>query len=155
MENEIKRCECCGQVISQREIALYRGLIIALYRVWNFVKNRGEGYNFTRKEVKHLFRNENDTARFGDLVMFGGLLFKDSKAHYGLHLIRCDLFFKGELEIPTRIWKNPVTGELTKEDFRTINQIPTMMTKLNEEGFYIHNYRDDKTERMENSSYSI
>jgi hypothetical protein len=140
---EIKRCSCCGQIISKREIALYRGLVVALCRVWKYVKQRGGGYNFTRKEVKHLFKNENDTARFGDLVFFGGLLFKESKAHWGMNIERCDQFFAGKYAIPTRIWKDPISGEIAKEDYRFIQQIPTIIEKLNDEGFYIANYKDD------------
>lgn len=136
----MERCPVCGQVVSSREIALYRGLIIALWRVYCFVKEKGK-YTFTRKEVKHLFKNENDTARFGDLVFFGGLLWKSGKAHYGLNMDRCRDFFANELAIPTRIWKNPKTNEITKEDYKTLNQIPTILEKLNEEGFYVANYR--------------
>jgi len=129
--------------ITLREIALYRGLISALARVYRYVINRGlDSYYFTRKEIKELLKNENDTARFGDLVWFGGLVFKTKKAHYGMNMERCRDFFRGEHEIPTRVWKNPVTDELVKaEDYRLIGQIPGILEKLDEEGFYVSNYK--------------
>lgn len=139
----VEKCPHCGSIVSPREIALYRGLIVALYRVYKFVQNRGQGYRFTRKEVKGLFKNENDTARFGDLVFFGGLVFKEGKAHYGLNLDRCEQFFQDKLAIPTRVWKNPVTGDVKKEDYKTLKQIPSIMDKLDAEGFYIVNYKGD------------
>jgi hypothetical protein len=112
-------------------------MVLALGRVYKYVKERGVGYKFTRKEVKHLFRNENDTARFGDWVMFGGLVFKDSKAHYGLNMERCEGFFNGTYPIPTLIIKNPVLGELERCDPKFIHQIPNLTKFLNDEGFYI------------------
>ena len=114
MSKEKQFCEKCGQCTSEREIALYRGLVTALWRVYKWCRQKGV-HEFIRKDVKHLFTNENDTARFGDWVLFGGLVYKKGKGHYGLNLERCNDFFSGELAIPTRLWKNPVTGEIKKE----------------------------------------
>ena len=138
---EKQRCPHCGQVISIREIALYRGLIGALYRVFSWAKARGGDYRFTRKGIKHLLRNENDTARFGDLVMFGGLVFKEGKAHYGLNFERCEAFFRGQYKIPMRILKDPITGNLTPEEYKTINEIPGITKFLDGEGTYVPEYR--------------
>lgn len=140
-EKHIERCELCRSIISKRVIVLYRGLIATLSRVYKWLKIRDDGYTFTRKDVKHLFRNENDTARFGDLVMFGGLVFKEGKAHYGLNMKRCEAFFNGGYDIPTKIIKDPISGELSKEDYKTIDQIPGLDTLLDDDGFYIVNYR--------------
>jgi hypothetical protein len=137
---EIERCPTCGSIVSRREIALYRGLIVALYRVYEYVSLRGEGYRFTRKEIKHLLKSENDSARFGDLIFFGGLVFKEGKAHYGLNMERCREFFRNNLAIPTKIWKDPITNELEKTDYRKLRQIPSILEKLDAEGFYIANY---------------
>lgn len=139
---EKRRCLACGQVISKREIALYRGLLQTLFRVYKYVESRGNGYLFTRKEIKHLFRNENDTARFGDLILFGGLVFKESKAHYGLNLERCAAFFYGDLRIPTRIWKDPLTNELAPLDPMPARAFPDLKALLDSEGAYISNYKD-------------
>ena len=134
-------CPLCGSTVSERGIALYRGLVLSLGRVYLYVQRRGGGYRFSRKEVKGLFRNENDTARFGDLVMFGGLVFKEGKAKYGLNMERCEQFFNNQYRIPTKIWKNPVTGELRKEDYRTLSEIPGLHEMLDEDGFYQPQYR--------------
>ena len=138
---EKQRCPHCGSIVSKREIALYRGLITALFRVFKWVVQRNNGHTFTRKDIKHLLKNENDTARFGDLVMFGGLVYKPSKANYGLHMQRCEDFFRGNYKIPMRVWKDPLTGMLTPEDYKTIREIPSIMTLLDADGFYISRYK--------------
>lgn len=141
MEIIKKRCEHCGSITSEREIALYRGLVIALWRVYKWAEQKNV-HEFSRKDIKHLFVNENDTARFGDWVMFGGLVYKLKKAKYGLNMERCDKFFKDQYAIPTKIYKNPITGELRQEDIRTMRQIPTIMTMLNADGEYVARYRE-------------
>jgi hypothetical protein len=137
---EKKRCPHCGQIISLREIALYRGLVLALWRVYQYILQCNRGWSFTRKEIKHLFASENDTARFGDWVLFGGLVFKEKKAHYGINLNRCRDFFEGNLSIPIRVIKNPVSNMITPLDYKTINNIPSIMTFLNEDGYYVPRY---------------
>lgn len=144
-EIQPERCPTCNQIISEREIALYRGIINALWRVFRWCEQKNI-HEFKRKDIKHLFINENDTARFGDLVMFGGLIYKDKKASYGLNMERCDQFFSSRYAIPIRIWKNPITGELRKEDWRYINQIPEITKLLNEDEEYRVRYREPATE---------
>lgn len=141
MEQQIKRCPECGHIISERQIALYRGLVNVLWRVFKWCEEK-EVHEFTRKDIKHLFTNENDTARFGDWVMFGGLVYKGGKAKYGLNMERCNEFFKGEYKIPTAIWKNPITGELRKEDYKSIKEIPKLVDMLDTDMQYVARYRD-------------
>jgi len=136
-----ERCPTCGHILSERQIALYSGLVSALLRVFRWCEEKGK-HEFTRREVKHLFLNENDTARFGDWVMFGGLVYKVGKAHYGLNMERCNQFFAGKYEIPISIWKNPITGELRKEEYRSIEKIPSILHLLNEDKQYIARYRN-------------
>lgn len=114
--------------------------MVALWEVYKWAIEHGV-HEFERKDIKHLFKNENDSARFGDWVMFGGLVYKHKKAHYGLNMERCDEFFKGKYQIPTVIWKNPVTGELRKEDYRFIEGIPSIMKYLDTDRSYITRYR--------------
>lgn len=142
--NNIQRCEHCGSIISEREIALYFGLVRALWRVYQFVSGNDEGYRFTRRDIKHLFKSESDTARFGDWVHFGGLVFKEGKARYGLNRTRCREFFEGTLSIPKRVWKNPITGETRKDtaDYVFIDGIPNLKELLDAEGYYQWRYRD-------------
>lgn len=129
--------------VKLREITLYRGLVLALARIYRYISERGTDYYFTRKEVKGMFRNENDTARFGDLALFGGLVTKTKKAHYELDMERCRDFLRGDLAIPVKVWKNPITGEITTaaEDCKTISQLPNLTDLLDSEGFYKVNYK--------------
>jgi hypothetical protein len=139
-EHVIERCPTCGHTVSDREISLYSGMVRALWLVykWCLGKNR---YEFTRKDIKHLFKNENDTARFGDWVMFGGLIYKLKKGSYGLNLERAEQFFAGRYRIPLRLLKNSATGNLSKLEEGTIKDIPTILKFLNEDGEYITMYR--------------
>lgn len=139
MKTKIK-CEKCGSIISEREIALYRGLVSALWRVYKWCKEKGVK-EFRRKDIKHLFTNENDTARFGDWIHFGSLMVKYGKGRYGLIMETCDEFFAGRYAVPIRVWKNPITGELRREEFKKIGEIPSILTLLNEDQEYVARYR--------------
>ncbi len=136
-------CPTCHRPVNCREIALYHGLISALWRVFKWCE-KNNIHEFQRKEVKHLFLNENDTARFGDLVFYGGLVYKSGKGHYGLNMERCNNFFAGIYEIPTLIIKDPLSEELRKENYCTIKKIPNILTLLNEDREYIVRYREPK-----------
>lgn len=142
MKSEKQHCPTCGQNISEREISLYRGMVDALWRVYKWAKIKGV-HEFTRQDIKHLLANENDTARFGDWVILGGgLVYKYRKARYGLNLPRCEEFWAGRYQIPARVWKNPVTRELRKEDYRFIHEIPTILELLNNDQEYVVRYRE-------------
>lgn len=141
-----EKCKCCGHIISERKIALYRGIIKTLWRVYQWAKVNG--HEFSRKDIKHLFINENDTARFGDLIMFGGLVYRPedkNRGYYGLNMERCENFFKRVYRIPLEIWKNPVTKELRKENYVTVDQIPSIIEFLDEDQFYVAEYRENKS----------
>lgn len=159
MENKIKqRCPTCGHIIEQREIAMFDGMIRALHTVyrWCLEKNRHE---FTRKDIKHLFINENEIARFGDWVMFGGIVYrplingKPKKGHYGINITRSREFFSGFYKIPARIWKSP-DGTLHPEDYRSLKEMPRLYELLNTDLEYSVNYKpvdksvDDKQLKM-------
>lgn len=136
-----KRCPTCGQIISKRKIALYRGMVYSLSKVYKWCVENNT-HNFTRKQIKHLFKSENETARFGDWVMFGGLLYKPEgrRGIWGMNMQRTTNFLNGDYSIPTVIWKDPVTKQLTKEDYRFIREIPGLSRFLDEDGFYIVEY---------------
>lgn len=147
--NEKKCCETCGQTISWRKISLYRGLLNTLWRVYKWAEKNN--HEFTRKEIKHLFQDENDTARFGDLIMFGGLVYRPEgkeRGYYGLNMNRCDDFFAKKYQIPLDIWKDPVTGNLQKENYVTIDEIPSLMHYLNDQEQYIVEYAHPNSTRI-------
>ena len=139
-----EKCHHCGSIISEREIGLYRGLIKTLWRVFDWSESKNI-HEFKRKDIKHLFNNENDTARFGDLVYFGGLVYKNGKGHYGLNMKRCDDFFSNKYKIPTAVWKNPITKETRCENYVLLREMPSILEYLDEDGAYISRYRMNST----------
>ena len=138
MSQEKNRCPHCGQVIDKREIALYKGLVEALAEVYKWNREKGV-HEFKMRDIRHLIGQVN-YARFGDWVFFGGLVYKNEKAHYGLNMERCREFFAGRSTIPTRVWKDPMTGEIEKCDYRTVRDIPGVVEFLNEKGLYEAKY---------------
>ncbi len=94
-----------------------------------------------KKDVKHLL-GRNEYARFGDWVYFGGLVYKGSKADYGLNMERCAEFFAGRRQIPRSVFKNPVTRAITPGEYAYIYQIPNLVEFLDENELYIARYRD-------------
>ncbi len=95
------------------------------------------------KEVRDLLGRIEYT-RFGDWKKFGGLVYSPpgiAKAHYGLNMDRCEKFFAGELKIPLKTWKNPITGELKPEEPKSIREVPSLSKLLNEDDEYIARYR--------------
>ena len=141
MKQEKRKCPHCGSIISNRQIGLYSGMVYTLYKVfrWCETNNRHE---FETKHVKHFF-NLNSSARFGDWVMFGGLVYKSKKAHYGLNMQRCDAFFKGQYKIPEYVLKNPVSGAITQGPDITVRQVKKLTEFLNKDGEFQARYFAD------------
>ena len=135
-----ERCPHCQRIMMDREIGLYKGMVETLWRVylWCLQKDKHE---FERKEIRHLFRTEGDSARFGDWVMFGGLVYKKGKGSYGINKERCDAFFRGKYAVPSKIIKEARTGYLKKEDYRYVTQIKNLSDFLNNDGEFIARYR--------------
>lgn len=132
-------CPTCGQSVNEREIGLFKGLVSTLFEVWKWCDERGV-HEFSRKDIKHLIVGDNSIARFGDWVMFGGLVYKHGKGNYGLNMDRCREFFTGDLAIPTVIYKNPLTKELRKDRIRYIQDIPYLQAFLAGNNEYIARY---------------
>lgn len=146
-KRNVQKCECCGSTIAERKITLYNGMIKSLIKAYNYaVKNETD--RFKRRDIKHMMKSESESARFGDWVLFGGLLHKEGKGNYVIHKERCREFFRGELKIPTAVWKDTVTGKVVeKVDEKTINEIEGLEQLLDEEGRYIPEYRERSTKQ--------
>ena len=138
MKQKIQRCLACGHIVSKRQISLYSGMVSALWQVFKWCESKGR-HEFTTKDIKHFF-NLNSSARFGDWVMFGGLVYKTKKAHYGLNMQRCNEFFKGTYRIPEYVIKDPVTGQITQGPDITIKEVPKLEKFLNEEREFMARY---------------
>jgi len=148
-ENEIKyhiadgseeKCLCCGRKSGARKIAFFADMARALHKVWKWCDER-KVYEFNRKEIKHLFTNENQSARFGDWILFGGLVYRPSgkgKGEYGLNLERVRQFFNNELLIPTIIEKKKVDGkmEYIKTNPKNLKDMPELKDLLTPQGNY-------------------
>lgn len=132
-------CPTCGQSVNEREIGLFKGMVVSLYDIWQWCEEKNR-HEFTRKEIKHLLKSDNQIARFGDWVMFGGLVYKQGKGHYGLNMERTRDFFTGRSSIPTLIYKNPLTKELRKDRYRYVGQIPSLNELLTENKEFIAKY---------------
>lgn len=136
---DIVRCEHCGSIVSDREIVLDRTMVGAMWKVFKWCKETGR-HEFETHDVAHLF-SKTQYARFGDNIYFGGIIYKHSKAHYGMNMERAEEFFANKYEVPRSVWKNPVTGETKKTEPITIRDVPKLSQLLDEDGYYVANYR--------------
>lgn len=133
-------CPHCGQTINKRKIVLYRGMVVALGEIYKWCREKNR-HEFTRKEIKHVLKTDGQIARFGDWVMFGGLLYKGGKAQWGMNMERTQEFLRCKLAIPSVVVKDPITGEVVdRQDYRKINQIKGLLELLDADGAYIAEY---------------
>lgn len=138
--NRIGNCPFCNSNIKDRKVALYKELIDALYGVYCYL-GRKRKHDFEMKEIKHLL-GKNEYARFGDLVRFGGLIYKPKlygktrKAYYGLNMQRAREFFAGSRTIPVQITLDQITNEIVDETPCYITEFPRLKSILNKEGLY-------------------
>ena len=137
-----KRCPCCNQIVSERVITLYSGMVRALIRVWYWCKKTGK-YEFTRKEMKkYLNGKDNEIARWGDWIIFGnGMVYKpEGKGSWGLNMERVEAFITGVRDIPTKVSKDPTTNITTVLEKGYIHEIKNLDAFLDESGKYIAEY---------------
>lgn len=138
--NKIKQCPCCGSSVKDRKVALYKELIDALYRVYCWC-GKHRTHEFEMHQIKDLL-GKNEYARFGDLVRFGGLVYKPKeegmsrKALYGINMARAKEFFKGERDIPVQITLNQITNEIIDEQRAFVNEFPSLKTFISAHGLY-------------------
>lgn len=143
MRNKKQACpHCGGEVIfeePERQVAIFKELIDALWRVYMYMENKNT-YFFTRKDINHLLKTANENARFGDLMYFGDLIFKEKKGVYGIKKSECAQFFAGETAIPTIVWVKD-KKIVTRRNLRKVDEIPGLVTLLNQDGEYVARYR--------------
>jgi hypothetical protein len=139
--NELKRCPVCNGNIEDRQVALYKGLIRTLYSVYVWCKTQGK-HEFTTKEIRGIM-SHNDYARFGDLVRFGGIVYKpngdDGKSHkalYGINMERAAAFFQGTYRIPVQITIDQITNMIIDEITVDIKDFPELYKLLDAQGLY-------------------
>lgn len=136
------RCPLCNSNIKDRTVALYKGLIRSLFRVYVHLASHGV-HEFDIKEVRSMM-GKNEYARFGDLVRFGGIVYKavDPKlgrarrGYFGMNLGRADEFFRGERKIPLSIVLNQITNEIEEADYISVHEFPELVEFLDQSGLY-------------------
>lgn len=144
MKNEKQYCTCdCGNkhIISERQIPLLAEMVNSMVLVYQWAKQKGVT-EFRRRDIKHLFNTETQTAHFGDLVYFGGIMYKEKRGFWGINFERCEAFMRGEKEVPVEVWKNPSTGEIRHGEYVTIRKVPNVVKYLDENEEYVALYRD-------------
>lgn len=140
-------CTCqCGHVhtISERQVPLLAEMVNSLIRVYKWAKMK-EKHEFKRKEIKHLFNTETESAHFGDLVYFGGIMYKEKRGYWGINFSRMESFMAGEYEVPVEVWKNPITKNVRHGEYVTINKVPNVTKYLDENEEFIATYRSAQT----------
>lgn len=141
LRNHLKRCPLCHSNIADRKVALYKELVDALYKVYVWCgKNRI--HEFETKDIKG-FLDKSNYARFGDLVRFGGIVYKPTgddgethKASFGINMSRAKEFFSGQREIPVQITLNQITNEIIDAHYVKIGDFPKLINLITAEGLY-------------------
>jgi len=134
----LKECPACGANIQDRKVSLFASLIRAMYKVYCYLGEQGK-HEFCIKEVKDLM-GKNEYARFGDLVRFGGIIYKpvDKKGEFGMNMQRAREFFGGERQIPVQIVLNQITNEIEESHYVSITDFPELHELLLPDGLYDH-----------------
>jgi hypothetical protein len=132
------KCPNCGHRVARREISLYKGLYEALVKVYQWCKEN-KTHTFKMHDIRHLIGQINYT-RFGDWVYFGGLIYKEGKANYGMNIERTEDFLFGSKIIQISGWKDPITGEFTPARWGNKKDIPGLQEFLDDNGLYRAKY---------------
>lgn len=136
-----KSCPMCGQSVNERKIQLTAEMVSMMLDVYKWCLENGK-HEFERKEIKHLIKTETMTARFGDLVWFGGLMYKKEKGKWGMNMERTRGFFNKNFSIPTVVYLDPLTKEHEFAEEKWVHQVKGIKCFLDEHGEYIIEYRD-------------
>jgi hypothetical protein len=138
--NTLQFCPVCNSRISDRKIAIYEELIQDLYKIYCWC-GKNKRHEFSMKDIRNML-SRNNYARFGDLVRFGGLVYKFSedgrhiRAQYGLNMARCREFFYNRLAIPVQITINQITNEIIDRKLLVVCQFPKLREFLDTNNIY-------------------
>lgn len=139
--NQVRLCPLCNANMADRKVTLYKELVDSLYDVYCWLGER-QRHGFEMKEIKHLL-GKNEYARFGDLVRFGGIVYKPKdedgetkKAEYGMNMKRAKSFFGGEYQIPLQITLNQITNEIIDEVRVSVRDFPKLIELIRKDGLY-------------------
>lgn len=127
-------CPLCGQNVQDRTVTVYQSLIDDLYTVYKWCGER-QRHEFAMKDIRHILGQVNYT-RFGDLVRFGGIVYKLGKAQYGINMARAKEFFAGQRQIPVQITLNQLTNEIIDSQYVDVHHFPKLTELLTKEGLY-------------------
>ncbi len=145
-KTEPERCTChCGHthIVSRRKIVLNRDMVTALSLVFNYLWERQRS-EFSRMEVKKLF-NESQSARFGDLVYFGGLVYKKQKGEWGMNFGRTKSFLDNKTKLHEWVAKDPITKNIVEqsEEMVGIREVKGVTCLLSSNGQFMVEYLED------------
>jgi len=132
-------CPTCGQTINEVEIVLVAPMVKALVRVFDWCSQNNQ-WEFRRKDI---LKNDIEIARFGDLRYFGDLVRKPKKGSYKISHARTLAFLRGELSIPTKVYKKTRSPfvHIDTKSFRTISEVPKLGEVLDEDMEIIVRYK--------------
>ena len=141
VRNRLGQCPLCHSSIQDRKVTLFNELIDVLYHVYCWC-GKNKVHEFKTSDIKHML-DKNCYARFGDLVRFGGLIYRpknddneSEKAWFGINMGRAKEFFAGQREIPLQITLNQMTNEILESNYAKVNDFPSLAELINEQGLY-------------------
>lgn len=134
-------CPTCGRAMNRYKITLKRHMVVSMRKVYMWCGEK-RVHEFQRKDIRHLLVSENETAHFGDLVYFGGILYKKRRGFWGMNMKRARAFLHGESQINTSAWKDPFTKKVELSDPRFISEVKDMKDLLTEDFMFVPEYEN-------------
>ena len=134
--NSLGKCPCCRQNIKDRKITLYGSLIADFYKVYRWCGKKRR-HEFQRKEINHLL-SRNSHARFGDLIWFGGMVYKNGKSNFGINMKRTKAFFHNKAKIPGQVVINQLTNKIETRTYIDLSKVKQLSALINKDGLYDH-----------------
>lgn len=119
-------CPHCGTVRNWRKLKLTKTHLEALRRVYRWCGEHVR-HEFSRKDIKHLLDTDTMIATFGDLVHFGGILYRPEgkqRGHWGMNMRRASAFLRNIDPVRAVVWMHPFDhSQNTHEEPRLASQI--------------------------------